>query len=340
MQKSLSILQNAQLALNALDADRAEENDDALHCNDFRSRLLVADGGNGLHVQYDGEVWEDAFEIALKAIGEAANDIVSLKFMGPDEGANGSRTHDFSALLATKASFPNLLALTIRQTCVTDHNFVDIQDGQITPLIARCPNLESLTLPQAPELNFFKLALPKLSYLSTGMHWQTHGFIRHLAASNNMPKLMVFSFSDSMSVFEEQDKAVKQAQIDANNKNLAASKADTDQFMSGLGYTQAQLAEANALAAAALLEAKENSTYDDSVTPFADYCALFLSKRLKDCSVFHLRNARLTVDEFKQLEALRPDLQFSASIEAPHVYVSHWSGKFSKPYQHLIFSHK
>ena len=44
MQKSESILYAAQLELNALDAERAMNNDDALHPNDFRSRLLMADG--------------------------------------------------------------------------------------------------------------------------------------------------------------------------------------------------------------------------------------------------------------------------------------------------------
>ena len=78
MQKSLQILQKAQLALNALDAERAEENDGAPHTNDFRSRLLVADGGNGLHMQYDGEVWDNPMKITLKAIAKAAPDIVSL----------------------------------------------------------------------------------------------------------------------------------------------------------------------------------------------------------------------------------------------------------------------
>ena len=257
--KSLSILQNAQLALNALDAERAEENDDALHCNDFRSRLLVADGGNGLHVQYDGEVWEDAFEIALNAICAASTDIVSLKFIGPDEGANGSRTHDFAALLATKATFPNLVELAIRQTNVTDHNFVDIEDGQITPLIARCPNLESLTLPQAPEPDFFQHALHNLRFLNIGMQWRTHDFIKHLTASHNMPQLMVLSFSDSISVFEEQNTAKKQALVDVEKADLEKSKPDTQQFLQSLGFSTQQLAEMDALQASAMLEAQKSN---------------------------------------------------------------------------------
>ncbi len=294
MQKNLTILQDAQLALNALDTERAEEDEYPLHRNDFRSRLLVADGGNGLHVQYDGEVWEDAFKIALTAICEADADIVSLKFAGPDEGANGLRTHDFSALLASKATFPNLLELYIRPTDVSNHNFCGVDDNQLPALIARCPNLESLTLPHAPEANFFNQPLKKLRYLRVGMGWQLYDFIANLTMSNNMPELTILDFSDSLSVFE----------------------VSTDKPPVTL------------------------DNFDDSFTSFGAYQTLFASKALKKGAVFHLRNAYLTEAEFLQLEKMRPDLQFSLSIEAPHVYVSHWQGKFSKPFKHLIINNQ
>jgi hypothetical protein len=297
MQKSYQILQDAQLALNALDAERAEENDDDLHPNDFRSRLLVANGGNGLHVQYDGEVWEDAFEIALTAISKAAPDIVSLKFIGDDEGANGLRTHEFASLLATNATFPNLLELFIRPSDVGNHNFCDVDENQLPALIARCPNLESLTLPHAPEPEFFKIQLNNLRYLRIGMGWQLYDFINNLAKSSNLPNLTVLDFSDSISVFE------------------------------------ATLPKGEPVKPIIFAGTRPEPRYDDSYTSFSAYIALFESKAL---NVFHLRNAYLTEAEFLQLEKLRPDLQFSLSIEAPHVYVSHWQGKFSKPYQHLI----
>lgn len=46
----------------------------------------MADGCNSLHVQYNGEMCEDAMQIALIAIAKAAPDIVSLKFTGPQVG--------------------------------------------------------------------------------------------------------------------------------------------------------------------------------------------------------------------------------------------------------------
>jgi hypothetical protein len=328
MQKSLKILQDAQLALNALDAERAEEDDSPLHSNDWRNRLLVADGGNGLHVQYDGEVWEDAFEIALTAIAKAAPDIVSLKFVGDDAGANGSRTHDFESLLATNATFPNLLELFIRPTDVGNHCFCDVADNQLPDLIARCPNLESLTLPHAPEAAFFNTPLNGLRYLRIGMGWQLYDFIKNLTNKSNMPALSMFDFTDSLSVFELE--LVKG--VPAKPPNFS----DSADFFKKLGYDDDSMADMQEEVDKVFTEMRADGRFDDSYTSFADYCALFNSKALGPQSVFHLRNAYLTEAEFLQLQEIRPDLQFSLSIEAPHVFVSHWQGKFSKPYKHLI----
>ena len=328
MQKSLQILHAAQLALNALDAERAEENDDVLHPLNYRSSLLVADAGNGLQVQYDGEVWEDCMEIALTAIAQAGADIVSLKFAGPDEGANGSRTHEFDALLATNVTFTNLLELYIRPTDVSNHNIVDVAENQLPALIARCPNLESLTIPCAPEPEFFNIKLDNLRYLHIGMCWQLYDFINHLAKSDNFSNLTVFDFCDSLSVF--------QASLPKSAPAAPTKLATSAEFFKNLGYSDAQIKEMDLEIEEAFTEATTESRYDDSYTSFAAYEALFKSTALKEGAVFHLRNAYLTAEQCQKLQQLRPDLQFSLSLEAPHVYVSHWQGKFASAYKHLI----
>lgn len=297
------ILLSAQQALNNLDAESAEEYDYPLHANNNRSRLLFADMGSaqcdGLCVEYYGEVWENAWQIALDAITNkaVASRLTSLRITGPDEGANGSRTHDFSALLKSNVRFPNLCELYIRPTGVNDHNMVDVRDEQIATITARCPNLERLTLPNAPQPDFFNLSLPNLRYLSIGMAWQTHGFIRHMAAHHNMPALMCLEFSDSLSVFRQGNEASRE-------------------------------------------DALNTSTFDDSITCYADYCALIKSIAIHQGMVLHLRNAYLSESEFQQLRALRPDVQLSAAVEAPHVYLSHWDKKFKTPYRHLLISQR
>ena len=78
------------------------------------------------------------------------------------------------------------------------------------------------------------------------------------------------------------------------------------------------------------------SDYDDSATPFEDYCSLIASPAIREGMVVHLRNVRLEEAQFKHLNQLKK-LQLSVSLEAPHVYVSHWEKKFKTAYQHLIF---
>jgi hypothetical protein len=330
VQQSIKILQDAQNELNALHQHNAKEYDDTFEANDWRNRILYADLGNGLAVEYYGEVWEEAFEIALNAICQpaVAERLTSIRFTGPDTGANGSRTHEFDSLLSASAVFPKVRDLYIRPTDVCDHNISDVADGQLSALIMRFPNLENLTLPQAPEPDFFKIKLDKLRYLRIGMGWRLYGFIRNLANNAQLASLNVLDFTDSLSVFETA--LPKGAPVVPTN---FAQSAD---FLKSLGFDDNTLIDMQKQADELFDQSKDELRFDDSYTSFADYCALFESPVFKKSAIFHLRNAYLSEQEFIHLQTLRPDLQFSASLGAPHVYVSHWQGKFSKPYRHLI----
>jgi hypothetical protein len=301
MNKKVSaLLLEAQQSLNRVDSACADDNDIQLHSHHFRNRLMFADLGNGLAIEYFGDVWQDGDESAWNVFlatltnHSIAERVTSLRITGADEGANGSRTHDFEALIQSKANFPNLLELYIRPTDVSNHNFVDIEDGQIAPLIAKCPNLEMLTLPQAPESDFFKIKLKKLQSARFGMAWLTHGFVRNMAKHRNMPVLQRLDFTDTLSVFQP-------PKPKSSTKN------------------------------------KPPPELDDSVTTFEDYCELLKSPAIQEGMVVHLRNALLDEFQFKQLNGLK-DLQLSLSLEAPHVYISHWEKKFETPYKHLIIA--
>lgn len=289
--QAITLLLATQQALNNLDIERADDSDSSLHPNDFRSRLLFADLGNGLDIEYYGEVWDEAWEIAIDAITqpEIASRLTSLRITGPDEGANGCRTHNIEQLLASEAHFPQLLNLYIRPTDVTDHNMVDIADDQIAALITRCPNLNELTLPNAPEAAFFDIPLQQLRYLRIGMAWRTHRFIANMATSRNMPKLSILDFCDSLSVFNQPP------------------------------------------------QTQHNPDFDDGITSFEDYQQLIKSNAIRPNMVLHLRNAYLTQTQFDALNAIKA-LQLSASLSAPHVYISHWKKPFSTPFEHLLLS--
>jgi hypothetical protein len=337
--EAISLLLDAQQELNRLDTERADEYDNPLHCNDFRNRLLFADVGNGLAIEYFGEVWQDGDESAWSVIQQTlsnpiiADRLTSLRITGPDEGANGSRTHEFDELLQSKTTFPKLLELYIRPTGASDHNFVGIEEGQASPLIAICPNLEALTLPQAPEPDFFKIQLKQLRYARFGMAWQTFGFIRNMALHHNMPSLRVLDFADSLNVFQPPKALPGQKNT---HKPIELPEASLD-FFRKMGYGDAEFAEMQATVDKTKAELKKMplTEFDDSVTPFEDYCELLKSPAIHEGMVVHLRNALLDETQFKQLNGLK-DVQLSVSLEAPHVYISHWESKFATPYKHLI----
>lgn len=337
--KVIKFLLDMQEELNRIDSARAVDNDSPLHSHHFRNRLMFADMGNGLAIEYFGDVWQDgeesAWDVFQKTLSNplVAERLTSLRITGPDEGANGSRTHDFEALIQSKVSFSSLLELYIRPTGVSDHNFVDVEEGQIAPLISICPNLEMLTLPQAPEPDFFKIQLKELRYARFGMAWLTHRFVRNMAKHHNMPALRVLDFTDCLSVFQPPKALPAQKNT---YKPIELPEAGLD-FFRKMGYGDAEFPEMQAAVDKTNSELKNMPPpeFDDTVTPFEDYCELLKSPAIHEGMVVHLRNALLDEAQFKELNGLK-DLQLSLSLEAPHVYISHWEKKFKSPYKHLI----
>jgi hypothetical protein len=74
---------------------------------------------------------------------------------------------------------------------------------------------------------------------------------------------------------------------------------------------------------------------DWSSTPASHYERLLQSDVGTRLRGLRLRNAKLTEADYRRLQAIRPELQFSVVLAAPHVYVSHW-GRTEFPYKHLL----
>ncbi|MGH6615155.1 hypothetical protein [Sphingomonas sp.] len=79
----------------------------------------------------------------------------------------------------------------------------------------------------------------------------------------------------------------------------------------------------------------EEGPPDWNSTPFEDYQRLFEAPIMERCRSFRLRNTRLSEDQYRTLQALRPECQFSVVLAPPHSYVSHW-GNSRFPYRHLL----
>jgi hypothetical protein len=287
---ALSMLQDVQETLNAISAESWEDDED----DGFRridnpdrccSRLFVADLGGVLAVEYYGENWGDAWELIQDTLANAtvAPHIGLLRLNGPDEGANGLRTWDFTTLNRHAPRFDQLREFYIRPTEAGDHNISNVEDDQIPDLLATMPRIRTLTLPQAPEPGFFATPLRALQWIRIGMAHRTHGFIRGLAQAEMLDSLYALDFTDALAPWND-------------------------------------------------LEAQPPEW---SSTPFEDYIYLFRSRFMDRIKALRLRNTGLTEAQYRQLQEIRPDCQFSVVLESPHAYVSHW-GNSRFPYRHLL----
>ncbi|BAV98058.1 hypothetical protein [Lysobacter enzymogenes] len=205
MAQALDAIRAAQQALNQ-SADEQWDADDAsearLRHPDRCARLAAVDLGGALAVDYYGDD-HDGWALASTVLAQAgiAAHIAQLRIAGPDQGANGLKTWDFSALIDAAPRFGQLADLQIAISDPGDHNQATVEDGQLPALLALMPALRNLVLPQAPEAEFFELDLPELANLRSGGDFRTHGFIHHLAQARRLPSLGFVDFTDSLAPF-------------------------------------------------------------------------------------------------------------------------------------------
>jgi len=173
----------------------------------LQTRLTVAPLYGGLHVEFFGNPWDEPFEWTLACLSDpgVAAAVMSLRFTGGDEGANGTREWAFTSLLDSNVQFPRLRSLGISPTAPEHHNTSLIQRagsimeeaGEIARFASRAPHLTELVVPNAPDARFFDVPLPHLNVLQIGGGYDTQHFIEHLAASRNLPALGLLDFSES-----------------------------------------------------------------------------------------------------------------------------------------------
>jgi hypothetical protein len=169
--------------------------------------LAIAPIRRGLLVEYFGDTHDDPFQWTLDCLGNqsVANEISSLAFSGPDEGANGLREWNFAALLDSGVTFPQLRSLSVKPTEPEHHNMSMIQGsgaimsegGDIARFAAKAPYLSELTVPNAPDVSFFELPLAHLTSLRVGGGHDTQKFIDNLSSTKNLPSLGLLDFTES-----------------------------------------------------------------------------------------------------------------------------------------------
>lgn len=271
-----------------------------LYESDF-TRVSLAPMRQGWHVEYFGDIWDEAFDETLACLSrqDVADCITSLSFSGPDSGANGTREWTFAPLLDSPVIFPRLRSLFIKPTQPEDHNQSLVcargqileEDGDIARWVRKTPRLSELTVPNPPNADFFAVPLPQLNSLCVGAHFDTQQFIRNLAAAQNLPgnvpenlpALTLLDFSES-----------------------------TEQQM----VWPADRAPGG-------------------ITAFEDYEALLQSPMGARLRVLRLRNTCLDLTQLQHLQGLRPSLQFMVIQSTIGGYVSHFAQDVF-PWRHLV----
>lgn len=132
-----------------------------------------------------------------------AAQIIELCFIGGDVGANGLAEWDFTRLVAAAPQFTKLQHFSVRLTDPGDHN-ISIVDHRIsadgtlaTQLLHLMPQLKTLSLPSAPNADFFKLPNANLNRLRIQDPWPAMSqFIDNFGKSSGLPALVYFDYQD------------------------------------------------------------------------------------------------------------------------------------------------
>jgi hypothetical protein len=163
----------------------------------YIQRFHFVDLGSDLHIEFHGEALGEACFRFLAGVSSEpiASATASIRMGGPDEGANGTRNWDLTALADAVAGFPNLRHLHIEQNHPLDHNRTIVgatyhEAGVVAKLVRKAPNMSELTVPSAPNIDFFNVSLPSLVYLNVDAGYDTQDFILNMAQSSSFPNLM------------------------------------------------------------------------------------------------------------------------------------------------------
>lgn len=173
--------------------------------------LAYSEVANQIYVDFYCDPMAEFFEKFLLAIctPEVSSKLHTLNLRGHNSGANGTSSWNFSSLLKTSATFPNLERFAVALCDELNTNRPIIEDtrlkenGVIAKIAARCPQLKYLYVPSAPNEDFFQLKHAQLKVLRVRAGYDHQRFIYNLSKSGAFPALWTLDFQDFSETYIE-----------------------------------------------------------------------------------------------------------------------------------------
>ncbi|MGE3803772.1 MAG: TIGR02996 domain-containing protein, partial [Gemmataceae bacterium] len=153
-----------------------------------------------LDVHYHGDLqngWGVERVLDFLKSREVAPVLHSLLLDGHEDRSrsNGTLDIDLDCWLAKDLEFPNLESLATEQGSGVIIGFYE-EEGRIARLLQRCPALRRLTIPSAPNADFFKLGDHPLEHLNVAAGYDCQNFMVNLAQASCFPNLKQLAFTD------------------------------------------------------------------------------------------------------------------------------------------------
>jgi hypothetical protein len=166
-------------------------------------RFHAIEVGRDLHLEYYGDAHGEAYFQLLRAVSSEpiASTMASIRLSGPDIGANGTRNWDLTPLANAATAFPTLRHLYVEQSHPAHHNRTIIgsqydEGGVLAEIMRKAPTMSELTVPSAPNSEFFRLSVPTLVYLNVDAGYDTQEFILNAARSSVFPNLRCLKWGE------------------------------------------------------------------------------------------------------------------------------------------------
>lgn len=166
------------------------------------TRLSFGFMGDSLAVAFHGWLDERLLERALTLVASEgiAPHVWRFRLSGESEGANGTRAWNIEPL-GQGATFSQLEVLDIEGSQPGDYfrtivaNGYD-EEGMIARALAKMPRLRRLSVPSAPNEEFFEGGPHPLRELVLQSGYDTQDFIARLARTQRFPELESLDFTD------------------------------------------------------------------------------------------------------------------------------------------------